>query len=154
VVRDPGRQTLGLLLGTPDVEIQPTGEHATIAGEPADRFRFTETLHVPAPAGVVLPQDFPHEIQFTGDLWSTDALAGSTYQAIAKTMQTFAAIPGVEALTAGGRFPLRLALRSDLLSGLELRTEVTALRTVPLDAAAFTVPSDYQKVQPPAGGGG
>jgi hypothetical protein len=132
----PAGQNLGMLLGTPDVDIQPTGEHATIAGQPADRFRFTETLHVPPPQGVALPQDFPREIQFTGDLWSTDALAGSTYGAIAKTMQTFAAIPGIEALTAGGRFPLRLALRSDLL-----------------DRAAFAVPSDYQKVQPPAGGG-
>jgi len=146
-------QTLGMLLGTPDIDLQPTGEHATIAGQPADRFRFTETLHVPAPEGVNLPADFPREVQFTGDLWSTTALSGDAYSAILKTMQTFAAIPGIDALTAGGRFPLRMSFRSDLLAGYELQTEVKSIRTVTPAADAFAVPSDYQKVQPPYGGG-
>jgi len=146
-------QTLGMLLGTPDIDLQPTGEHATIAGQPADRFRFTETLQVPAPEGVNLPSDFPKEVQFTGDLWSTTALSGDAYGAILKTMQTFAAIPGIDALTAGGRFPLRMSFRSDLLAGYELQTEVKSIRTVTPAADAFAVPSDYQKVQPPYGGG-
>jgi hypothetical protein len=146
-------QTLGMLLGTPDIDLQPTGEHATIAGQPADRFRFTETLQVPAPEGVNLPPDFPREVQFTGDLWSTSALSGDGYAAILKTMQTFAAIPGIDALTAGGRFPLRLSFRSDLLAGYELQTEVKSLRSITPAAGTFAVPSDYQKVQPPFGGG-
>jgi hypothetical protein len=141
-----------MLLGTPDIEIQPTNEHATIAGEPADRFHFTETLRVPAPEGVNLPADFPSEVQFSGDLWSTTALQGSGYAAILKSMQTFAAVPGIDALTAGGRFPLRMSFRSDLLAGYELQTEVTSLKTVAADPALFAVPSDYQKVQPPFGG--
>lgn len=145
-------QTLGMLLGTPDIDVQPTGEHATIAGEPADRFRFTETLQVPAPEGVNLPPDFPSEVRFSGDLWSTTALQGADYAAIVKSMQTFAAVPGIEALTAGGRFPLRMSFRSDLLAGYELHTEVTSLKTVPADPAMFAVPSDYQKVRPPFGG--
>ncbi len=148
----PAGETLGMLLGTPDIDIQPTGERATIAGQHADRFHFTETLHVPAPEGVSLPADFPREVQFTGDLWSTTALSGATYAGIVKTMQTFAAIPGIDALTAGGRFPLRMSLRSDLLAGYELQTEVTSLKTVTPAADAFEVPSDYQKVQPPYGG--
>lgn len=68
-------------------------------------------------------------------------------------MQTFAAIPGIDALTAGGRFPLRMSFRSDLLAGYELQTEVTSLKSVPADPSLFTVPSDYQKVQPPFGRG-
>ena len=148
----PAEQTLGLLVGAPDIDIQPTGERATIAGQPADRFRFTETLRVPAPEGVSLPPDFPREVQFTGDLWSTTALSGDAYAAILKTMQTFAAVPGIDALTAGGRFPLRMSFRSDLLAGYELQTEVTALKTVPANPAVFAVPSDFQKVQPPFGG--
>lgn len=148
----PSDQTLGMLLGTPDIDLQPTGEHATIAGQPADRFRFTETLQVPAPEGVNLPPDFPKQVQFTGDLWSTTALSGEAYAAILKTMQTFAAVPGIDALTAGGRFPLRMSFRSDLLAGYELQTEVKSLRTVTPAADAFAVPSDYQKVQPPFGG--
>jgi hypothetical protein len=150
----PAGQSLGMMLGAPDIEIQPTGEHATIAGQPADRFRFTETLQVPTPDGANVPADFPREIHFTGDLWSTTALAGSGYAAIMQTMQTFAAVPGIEALTAGGRFPLRMSFRSDLLAGYELQTEVTALHTAPVDPGRFVVPSDYQKVQPPFGGGG
>jgi hypothetical protein len=149
----PAGQTLGLLLGAPDIDLQPTGEHATIAGQRADRFRFTETLQVPAPEGVNLPPDFPREVRFTGDLWSTTALSGDAYAAILKTMQTFAAIPGMDALTAGGRFPLRMSFRSDLLAGYELQTEVTSLRTVTAAADAFSVPSDFQKVLPPYGGG-
>ena len=149
----PAGQTLGMLLGTPDIEIQPTGDHATIAGQPADRFHFTETLRVPAPEGVNLPPDFPREVQFSGDLWSTTALQGPGYAAILKSMQTFAAIPGIDALTAGGRFPLRMSFRSDLLAGYKLQTEVTSLNSVPADPSLFTVPSDYQKVQPPFGRG-
>ena len=148
----PAEQTLGMLLGTPDIDIQPTGERATIAGEPADRFHFTETLRVPAPEGVNLPSDFPREVQFSGDLWSTTALQGPVYAAILKSMQTFAAVPGLEALTAGGRFPLRMSFRSDLLAGYELQTEVTSLKTIREDRSLFAVPSDYQKVQPPFGG--
>ena len=37
----PASQNLGALLGTPDVTIEPAGEKATIAGQRADRFRFT-----------------------------------------------------------------------------------------------------------------
>lgn len=149
----PAGQTLGMLLGTPDIDVQPTGERTTIAGQPADRFRFTETLQVPAPEGVNLPADFPSEVRFTGDLWSTTALRGADYDAIVKSMQTFAAVPGIDALTAGGRFPLRMSFRSDLLAGYELDTEVTSLKTIATDPTMFAVPSDYQKVQPPFGGG-
>jgi hypothetical protein len=75
----PANQNLGVLLGTPDVDIQPVGETATIAGQRAQRFRFTETLRVPVAEGVSLPPDFPRDIQLTGDLWSTDAFAGGGY---------------------------------------------------------------------------
>ena len=44
---------------------------------------------------------------------------------------------GIDALTSGGRFPLRLILRSSVMPGYEIRSEVTALREVPVDAAAF-----------------
>jgi hypothetical protein len=149
----PANQNLGVLLGTPDVDIQPTGETATIAGQRAERFRFTETLRVPVAEGVSLPPDFPKDIQLTGDLWSTDAFSGAGYASVFKTLQTFAAIPGVEALTAGGRFPLRIALRSSIMPGYEIRSEVTAISTAAPDPSLFTVPTGYQKVQPPVGGG-
>jgi hypothetical protein len=149
----PANQNLGALLGTPDVAIEPAGEKATIAGQRADRFRFKETLHVPVPEGVSLPPDFPSDVQLTGDLWSTDAYAGSGYTTVFRTLQAFAAIPGVEALTAGGRFPLRIALRSSIMPGYEIRTEVIAIGPVPADASLFTIPAGYQKVLPPVGGG-
>ena len=101
----PANQNLGALLGTPDVTIEPAGEQTTIAGHRAERFRFHEVLHVPVPEGVSLPPEFPKDIELTGDLWSTDEFAGGGYAAVFKTLQAFAAIPGVEALTAGGRFP-------------------------------------------------
>jgi hypothetical protein len=149
----PANQNLGVLLGTPDISIEPTGEKATIAGQRAERFRFNETLHVPVPEGTSLPPEFPTDIRLTGDLWSTDAYAGSGYAGVFKTLQAFAAIPGVEALTAGGRFPLRIALRSPVMPGYEIRSEVTAIGPAAAQAAQFTVPTDYQKVQPPVGGG-
>jgi hypothetical protein len=148
----PASQNLGALLGTPDVTVEPTGEKAMIAGHAADRFRFHETLHVPVPEGVSLPPEFPKDIELAGDLWSTDEYAGGGYAGVFKTLQAFAAIPGVEALTAGGRFPMRIALRSPVMPGYEIRSEVTAIGPAAVDAALFAVPSGYQKVQPPVGG--
>lgn len=148
----PANQNLGVLLGTPDVTIEPTAERATIAGQRASRFRFSETLHVPVPEGATLPPEFPTDLQLSGDLWSTDAYAGASYASVFKTLQAFAAIPGVEALTAGGRFPLKIALRSPIMPGYEIRSEVLAIGPATPDAALFTVPAGYQKVQPPLGG--
>jgi hypothetical protein len=150
----PASQNLGVLLGTPDVTIEPAKETATMAGQRAERFRFKETLHVPVPEGVSLPPDFPADIQLNGDLWSTDAFAGSAYATVFRTLQSFAAIPGVEALTAGGRFPLRIALRSSIMPGYEIRSEVIAIGPVPDDPSVFAIPASYQKVLPPNGGGG
>jgi hypothetical protein len=150
----PANQNLGVLLGTPDVTIEPTTETATIAGQRAARFRFSETLRVPVPEGAALPPDFPADLHLTGDLWSTDAYSGAGYAGIFQTLQAFAAIPGVAALTAGGRFPLKIALRSSIMPGYEIRSEVTRIGPVAADAASFTIPDGYQKVQPPVGGGG
>ena len=149
----PANQNLGVLLGTPDVTIEPTTEKATIAGQRADRFRFRQTLRVPLPEGSTLPPDFPKEIDLSGDLWSTDAYSGTGYAGVFKTLQAFAAIPGVEALTAGGRFPLKIALRSSIMPGYEIRSEVTAIGPAPLDPAMFAVPAGYQKTVAPGGGG-
>lgn len=148
----PASQNLGALLGTPDVTVEPAGETTTIAGHRAERFRFHELLHVPVPEGVSLPPDFPKDIELAGDLWSTDEFAGGAYAAVFKTMQAFAAIPGVEALTSGGRFPLRIALRSPVMPGYEIRSDVTAIGAGRADASLFAVPAGYQKVQPPVGG--
>jgi hypothetical protein len=149
----PASQNLGALLGTPDVTIEPVGDKATIAGQRAERFRFRQKLRVPVPEGVSLPPDFPSDIDLTGDLWSTDAFAGSGYASVFRTLQAFAAIPGVEALTSGGRFPLRIALRSSIMPGYEIRSEVTAIGPASAEASLFAVPAGYQKVLAPVGGG-
>lgn len=149
----PASQNLGVLLATPDVVIEPTGEKATIAGHQAERFRFRQQLRVPVPEGTALPADFPQNLELTGDLWSTDAFAGAGYAGVFKTLQAFAAIPGVEALTAGGRFPLRIALRSSIMPGYEIRSEVVKIGPVTPEASLFEVPRGFQKVQAPVGGG-
>lgn len=147
----PASQNPGAALGAPDVALEPTGETATIARQPAKRFRFTETLRVPPPEGMKLPPEFPSDLRLTGDLWTTDAFSGSNYAAVFRTLQTFAAIPGIEALTSGGRFPLRLALRSNVMPGYEIRSEVTKVSVEEADPSAFAVPPGYQKVVAPAG---
>jgi hypothetical protein len=144
-------QNLGTLLGVPDVTIEPAGEQDTIAGQRAERFRFKETLHVPVPEGSTMPPDFPAQLDLAGDVWSTDAFAGSGYATVFRTLQAFAAIPGVEALTANGRFPLRIALRSSIMPGYEIRSEVTAIGPASPDAPTFAVPDGYIKVQGPGG---
>jgi len=148
----PANQNLGVLLGTPDVTIEPTGEKATMAGQKAERFRFSMMLHIPVPEGTSLPPAFPKDLPLDGDLWSTDAFSSGNYSNVFKTLQTFAAIPGVEALTSGGRFPLKIALRSTIMPGYEIRSEVTAIGPATIDPSLFSVPGDYQKVQPPVGG--
>ena len=149
----PANQNLGVLLAAPDVTIEPTGETATIAGHRAERFRFTQQLRVPAPEGTALPPDFPQTVDLSGDLWSTDAFAGGGYAGVFRTLQAFAAIPGVEALTAGGRFPLRIALRSSIMPGYEIRSEVTQIGPIRAEPGLFDIPRGYQKVQAPFGGG-
>ena len=99
-----------------------------------------------------LPPEFPKDIDLAGDLWSTSEYAGGGYAAVFKTLQAFAAIPGVEALTAGGRFPMRIALRSSMMPGYEIRSEVTAIGPAAADPSLFAVPPGYQKVQAPVGG--
>lgn len=148
----PASQNLGALLGTPDVTVAPTGDKTTIAGHRAERFTFRETLHVPVPEGVSLPPEFPKDIDLSGDLWSTDEFAGGSYETVFKTLQAFAAIPGVEALTAGGRFPMRILLRSSIMPGYEIRSDVTAIGPATAEASLFSVPAGYVKVQPPVGG--
>src|SRR5262249_1962685 len=51
----------------------------------------------------------------------------------------------------GGRFPLRIALRSSIMPGYEIRSEVTAIGPVSADSAQFTVPAGFIKVQGPGG---
>jgi hypothetical protein len=148
----PANQNLGVLLGTPDVTIEPAGETATIAGHRAERFRFSQSLRIPLPEGTALPAEFPQDLQLSGDLWSTDVFAGASYAGVFKTLQAFAAIPGVEALTAGGRFPLRIALRSSIMPGYEIRSEVTQIGPVTVEPSQFAVPAGFQKVQAPGGG--
>jgi hypothetical protein len=148
----PANQNLGALLGTPDVTIEPAHETATIANRRAERFRFFETLHVPVPEGTTLPPDFPRDLQLTGDLWSTDEFGGGAYNTVFRALQAFAAIPGIEALTAGGRFPLRIVLRSSVMPGYEIRSEVTSIAEPAPDPSWFIVPAGYQKVLPPTGG--
>ena len=145
----PATENPGSVLGTPDIAIEPTKEIATIAGEKAQRFTFTETLRVPPPQGAALPPDFPSDLRLTGELWTTDAFAGAGYAGVIKTLQAFAAIPGIDVLTSGGRFPLRLVLRSSVMPGYEIRSEVTAVREVAVDPAAFAVPAGYQHVVAP-----
>lgn len=145
----PAGENPGATLGTPDVSIEPTTEAAVIAGQQAQRFGFTETLHVPAPQGGSLPPGFPADLRFSGELWSTDAFSGSGYAGVLKTLQAFAAIPGIEALTAGGRFPLRLILRSNVMPGYEIRSEVLAIHEVSVDPATFAVPAGYLHVVAP-----
>lgn len=147
----PASANLGAVIGTPDVLLEPTDETTTIAGQRAQRFRFTETIRIPTPEGVSLPPDFPRDVQLTGDVWSTDAFTGTGYAAILRTLQATGAVPGLEALTAGGRFPLRIAVRSTMMPGYEIRSDVVAVGPAQPARSLFEVPDGYQQVRSPAG---
>jgi hypothetical protein len=103
------------------------------------------------PEGANLPAKFPRVIDLAGDLWSTDAFSGHVYAVIFQTLQAAAALPGMEALTAGGRFPLRIAVRSSMMPGYEIRSEVVSVGPARPSEAFFDIPKDYQQVQFPAG---
>ena len=140
------------MVGTPDVQLEPKGETATIAGQRAERFRFSETLRFPLPTASIFRRTFRRASNLSGEIWSTDAFAGSGYAAIFRTLQAASAIPGMEALTAGGRFPLRIAVRSTMMAGYEIRSDVVTIGAAQPDASMFEVPRDYQQVQGPLGG--
>jgi hypothetical protein len=147
----PASANLGALIGTPDVQLEPTDETAIIAGQRARRYRFTETIRIPTPEGVSLPPDFPRDVELIGDVWSTDAFTGNGYAGILRTLQATGAVPGLEALTAGGRFPMRIAVRSPMMPGYEIRSEVLAVAPVQPARSLFEVPDGYQQVRSPAG---
>jgi hypothetical protein len=148
----PASGNLGAMIGTPDVQLEPTTETATIAGHRAQRFRFTQVMRMPTPDGATLPSDFPRDFDLSGDVWSTDAFTGSSYAPILRTLQAASIVPGMEALTAGGRFPLRIAVRSSMMPGYEIRSEVVSVGTATPAARLFEIPDDYQHVQAPFGG--
>ncbi|MGH9410418.1 MAG: hypothetical protein ACRD1V_13295 [Vicinamibacterales bacterium] len=141
----------GPAFGPPTIQIQPANDVAIIAGQQAAHSTFTETLSVPPPQGAAIPPAFQAELRLTGDLWTTEAFSGSGYGAAMKTLQAFASFPGIDALTAGGRFPLRLVLRSNVMPGYEIRSDVMAVQPVPSDPTAFAVPAGYLHVMPPGG---
>ena len=140
------------MLGTPDVQIEPTGETATIAGQRAERFRFSETLRVSSSRRRQSAAGLSVEHRSDRRHLVHDAFAGSGYAAIFRTLQAASAIPGIEALTAGGRFPLRIAVRSTMMPGYEIRSDVMTIGAAQPDASMFDVPRDYQQVQGPLGG--
>ena len=56
----------------------------------------------------------------------------------------------MEALTAGGRFPLRIAVRSTMMTGYEIRSDVLTIGAAQPAASMFEIPRDYQQVRGPA----
>ena len=56
----------------------------------------------------------------------------------------------MEALTAGGRFPLRIAVRSTMMAGYEIRSDVVTIGAAQPAASMFEIPRDYQQVRGPA----
>ena len=135
----------------PDLQLRPTGETATIAGQRAERYTLSLTLSLPSSSGTPASASLPHEFQITGDMWFTDAFSGAEYAGMLKTIDALIAIPGLSAAVPPGRFPVKTRLRLTLLPDYELRTEVTRLTTVPFDAASLVVPADYRKVDAPPG---
>jgi uncharacterized protein DUF4412 len=135
----------------PDLQLRATGETATIAGQRAERYELALTLSLPSASGVSASASLPHDFQIAGDMWFTDAFAGSEYASMLKTIDALIAIPGLSAAVPAGRFPVKTRLRLTLLPDFELRSEVTELTTAPFDAALLTVPADYRKVDAPPG---
>lgn len=142
--------SLDAMAGVPDLQIRPTGETATIAGQRAERHELTLTLALSASAGPA--GGLPRELQITGDLWLTDAFKGDEYRAMLQTLNALMAIPGLGDAVPPGRFPLRTRLRLALLPGIELRSDVVDIRSAAVNPDLLRVPAGFRKVDAPGRG--
>ena len=142
--------SLDALAGVPDLQMRPTGDTTIIAGQRAERNELTLTLALSASAGPA--GGLPRDLQITGDVWLTDAFAGDEYRAILQTLNALMAIPGLGAAVPPGRFPLRTRLRLTMLPGIELRSDVVAIRPAAVSRDELTIPAGYRKVDPPGRG--
>lgn len=106
--------------------LQKTAETQTILGYPCTKYVYQD-------------EQGPVEI------WGTDRLGQFVALPSGNPMQRGAQKPGWETAIAGDFFPMRLIATST--GGQErMRWEVTAVKAETLDAALFTLPAGYQKL--------
>jgi hypothetical protein len=140
----------------PTITVNRTGEVSTLLGERVERVVMNLTMPLPIPpeATSQLPAGFPTEVTMSMENWTAE-----TYRAYGTLM-----IKGNPAMSALGLaeiadigFAMRQIVRSPMLGGYEMETNVTSVTEVTPPAGFFDVPDGYREVAPPAGlgrGGG
>lgn len=131
---------------TPDVNVTPTGEHATIAGLDAERSTLDVRLAFPGAAGAAMP-GLPSELAISGDVWLAPRYA--RYARMLPALANGLAAVGMGALPADG-LPVRLVMRSELFAGQEIESVVTSIAETTAAADLFEVPAGFKEVDPPA----
>ena len=109
--------------------MEPTGRDGDDCGPARGAaFAFVETLRFQAPEGANLHCDFPTSINLSGEVWSTDAFSRGA--ATPQSFRRFRRHPPFPAFSVrtGGRFTLRIAVRSTMMTGCEIRSDVLTMR--------------------------
>jgi len=134
----------------PTIDVKRTGEFSTMLGQRVERVLLDLRMPLPIPPEAMsqLPAGFPTEVSMSMENWTAEA-----YKAYGTEM-----IRGNPAMSALGLaevadigFAMRQIVRSQMLGGYELETNVTSVTEVTPPAGFFEVPDGYREVAAPAG---
>jgi hypothetical protein len=134
----------------PTVTVNRTGEFSTLLGRRVERVMVEMKMPLPIQPEVVaqLPPGFPSEVVMTIENWTADAFKAYGTQMV-KGNPTMAALGLAELADIG--FAMKQVVRSSMLAGYEMETNVTSVSEGAVSADLFTVPEGYTKVAAPTG---
>lgn len=137
---------------SPSVAVKRTGEFTQLLGHRVERVVLDLRMPLPIPpeAMAQLPPGFPTEITMTIENWTAEAFKAYGTQMI-KGNPAMAALGLAQVADIG--FAMRQIVRTPMLAGYEMETNVTSVSEMTAPAGYFDVPEGYREVAAPAGFG-
>jgi len=136
----------------PSVTVNRTGEFTELLGHRVERVVLDLRMPLPIPTEAMaqLPPGFPTEITMTIENWTAEAFRAYGTQMV-KGNPAMAALGLAQVADIG--FAMRQIVRTPMLAGYEMETNVTSVAETTTPAGFFEVPEGYRQVAAPAGFG-
>lgn len=137
----------------PDIKVDRTGRFETIDGMRAERVTTTMTMPMPKDAAAAPIPDLPPNLVVTMDAWVTDAWKIPGDGKVPLLDQKLFAELGIAhvAQLTDNRFPVRLAVRMNLITGIEMVVTIKNVAQTQVPDSVFEIPAGFKEVPPPSG---
>jgi len=134
----------------PTVTVSRSGEFSTLLGQRVERVLLDLRMPLPIPPEALsqLPPGFPTEVVMSMENWTAEAYKAYGTQMI-RGNPMMAALGLAEIADVG--FAIRQIVRTPMLAGYEMETNVLSLTEVTPPAGFFDVPAGYREVPAPMG---